>query len=160
MRVPNEDVRDHLVNLLDWQEAHVPLDKAVANLAPAKRGAAAPGFEHSVWQLLEHIRIAHVDILDFLENPKYTHDMKWPDDYWPTSPAPPTDAAWDESIAECARLTKRFQQVAREVEDLTVSVPTGKPHQTYLRGVLLAADHVAYHVGQIVAVRKALGAWG
>ena len=159
MRQPNDAVREHLVSVLDWEDAHVGFDKAVAGIPPESRGARAPGFEHSAWQLLEHIRLAQDDILDFCLNAKYVHTMTWPDDYWPKNPAPPNDAAWNDSIAAYTRTTKRLQQVAREVEDLTASVPTGKPNQTYLRAILLAADHVAYHVGQIVAVRRALGVW-
>lgn len=160
MRQPNDAVRDHLVRVLDWEEAHVGLDKAVAGIPVALRGACPPGFEHSVWQLLEHIRIAQQDILDFCLDPAYEHTMAWPEDYWPKTPAPPDEGAWADSIAACASSRARFQQLAREVEDLTVSVPTGKAKHTYLRAILLAADHVAYHVGQIVSVRKALGNWG
>jgi uncharacterized damage-inducible protein DinB len=159
MRQPNDAVREHLVRVLDWEDAHVGFDKAVAGLPPEARGKRAAGLEHSVWQLLEHIRLAQDDILDFCLNAKYEHTMKWPDDYWPKDPAPPSDAAWNDSIAAYTRTTRRLQQLAREVEDLTASVPTGKPNQTYLRAILLAADHVAYHVGQVVAVRKALGVW-
>ena len=158
MREPNDAVREHLVSVLDWEEAHVGFDKAVAGIPPEKRGARPPGFEHSPWQLLEHLRLAQDDILDFCLNTNYVHNMKWPDDYWP-SPAPPDDAAWDTSIAGFIRSRDRMQQLAREVDDLTASVPTGKPNQTYLRAILLAADHVAYHVGQIVAVRRATSLW-
>ena len=159
MRQPNDAVREHLVRVLDWEDAHVGFDKAVADVPPEARGARPLGFEHSVWQLLEHLRIAQEDILDFCVNAKYVHNLKWPDDYWPKAAAPPSDAAWDASIAEFIRSRERFQQLAREVDDLTASVPTGNAQQTYLRAILLAADHVAYHVGQIVAVRRALGRW-
>jgi uncharacterized damage-inducible protein DinB len=156
---PNDAVREHLVRVLDWEDAHVGLDKSVAGIPPAARGARPPGFEHSAWQLLEHIRLAQDDILDFCLNTSYVHTMKWPDDYWPADPAPPNDAAWDASIAGVRRSRERFQQLAREVPDLTARVPTGDAKQTYLRAILLAADHVAYHVGQIVSVRRAAGAW-
>ncbi len=159
MRQPNDAVREHLVKVLSWEEAHVGFEKAVADLPAEARGRQAAGFEHSVWQQVEHIRLAQDDILDFCLNAKYVHTMKWPDDYWPKSPAPPSDAAWTTSLAECVRTRERFAQLARDVEDLTVAVPTGKPNQTYLRAILLTADHTAYHVGQIVAVRKALGVW-
>ncbi len=152
-------VRDHLARLLDWEEAHVGLDKAVDGLPPDKRGARAPGFEHSPWQLLEHMRIAQDDILDFCVNAKYVHTMKWPDDYWPKSPAPPDAKAWTDAVASYARSRDRLKQLARDVPDLTAKVPTGKPAQTYLRAILLVADHTAYHVGQLVAVRRALGLW-
>jgi uncharacterized damage-inducible protein DinB len=159
MRHPNDAVRQHLANVLDWEDAHVGFDKAVAGIPPAARGTRPPGFEHSAWQLLEHLRIAQDDILDFCLNATYEHTMAWPDDYWPKSPAPPDDAGWEASIAAFVASRERFKQLARDVEDLTVSVPTGNEKQTYLRAILLAADHVAYHVGQIVQVRRAAGCW-
>lgn len=152
-------LRDHLVRLLDWDEAHVGFDRAVAGLPPDKRGARAAGFEHSAWQLLEHIRIAQEDILDFCVNAEYEHSMAWPDDYWPAQPAPPDDRAWTESVASYARSLEDLKRLARDVEDLAAKVPTGKDKQTYLRALLLVADHTAYHVGQLVALRRALGVW-
>ena len=151
--------RDHLERVLDWEEAHVGFDKAVDGIPLDKRGARAPGLEHSPWQLLEHIRIAQDDILDFCVNAKYEHTMTWPDDYWPTDPAPPSQQAWTESIASYVRARKALKGLARDVEDLTATVPTGKGNQTYLRAILLVADHTAYHVGQLIAVRRALGIW-
>ena len=152
-------VRDHLSRSLDWEEAHVGFDKAIAGIAADKRGARAPGFDHSVWQLLEHLRLAQDDILDFCRNPKYFHSLTWPDDYWPKDAAPPSDKAWDDSVAGYVRGREDLKGLVRDVKDLTAHVPTGKDGQTYLRSVLLAADHSAYHVGQIVAVRRALGIW-
>ena len=153
------DVREHLVRLFDWEEAHVGFDKAVDGIPPDKRGAVAAGFEHSAWQLLEHIRLAQEDILDFCRNPTYEHTMKWPDDYWPRQPAPPRAADWSKSIEQYAHSRDQLKHLAREVPDLTALVPTGKGTQTYLRAILMAADHTAYHVGQLVAVRRALGIW-
>ena len=92
-------IRDHLARALAWEEAHATFDVAVAGIPADQRGARAPGFEHSAWQLLEHIRLAQDDILDFCVNPAYEHTMKWPDDYWPAS-EPPNAAAWDRSLAE------------------------------------------------------------
>jgi uncharacterized damage-inducible protein DinB len=152
-------VREHLVRVLDWEEAHVGFDKAVAGIPADKRGARPAGFEHSPWQLLEHIRLAQDDILDFCVNPKYEHTMKWPDDYWPANPAPPDAAAWTAGISGYARSLEQLKKLAREVKDLTAKVPTGKPSQTYLRAILMTADHTAYHVGQLVAVRRGLGIW-
>jgi uncharacterized damage-inducible protein DinB len=159
MRKSTDALRDHLVRALDWEEAHVGFDKAVDGVPPDKRGARAAGFEHSPWQLLEHMRIAQEDILDFCVDANYEHTMKWPDDYWPQEPAPPHRRAWTESIASYTRSREDLKRLAREVEDLTATVPTGKGTQTYLRAILLAADHSAYHVGQLVAVRRALGVW-
>ena len=153
-----QDLRDHLVRLLDWEDARVGFDKAVDGIAADKRGARASGFEHSPWQLVEHMRLAQEDILDFCVNPKYEHKLKWPDDYWP-QPAPPSEAAWKDSIASFVRSRDKMKALARDVKDLTATVPTGKGNQTYLRAILLVADHAAYHVGQLVAVRRALGIW-
>ena len=159
--MPNaiDAIRDHLQRVLDWEEAHIGFDKAVDGLAPSLRGARPQGFEHSVWQLVEHIRIAQDDILDFCVNANYAHALAWPDDYWPKSDAPADDAAWQESLAGYASARAALKRLAREVPDLAAAVPTGKPKQTYLRAILLTADHTAYHVGQIVALRRALGAW-
>jgi uncharacterized damage-inducible protein DinB len=154
-----EALRDHLVRALDWEEAHVAFDKAVGGIPPDKRGARPSGFEHSPWQLLEHIRIAQEDILDFCVNPTYAHTLKWPDDYWPQEPAPPDARAWTDSIASYGRSREAVKRLAHEVADLTASVPTGDARQTYLRAILLVIDHAAYHVGQLVAVRRALGVW-
>jgi len=151
-------IREQLARILDWTEAHVGFDKAVDGIPADKRGATPPGFEHSPWQLVEHIRIAQDDILDFCVNAKYVHNLKWPDDYWPRAAAP-ADAAWNESLASFRRARDRMNTLAREVPDLTAAVPTGKSHQTFLRAILLSADHASYHVGQIVAVRRALGIW-
>jgi hypothetical protein len=151
-------VRDHLVRLLDWEDAHVGFDKAVEGIPADKRGVRPAGFEHSPWQLLEHMRLAQEDILDFCVNANYQHTLKWPDDYWP-APTPPGDAAWKASIASFTRSRDKIKALARDVEDLTATVPTGKEKQTYLRAILLVADHAAYHVGQLVAVRRALGIW-
>ena len=159
MRESIDAFRDHLVRVLDWEEAHVGFDKAVDGIPHDKRGARAEGFEHSPWQLLEHLRIAQEDILDFCVNANYEHRMKWPDDYWPKNPAPPNDKAWTDSIASYTRSREDLKRLAREVADLTAKVPTGKATHTYLRAILLVADHAAYHVGQLVAVRRALGVW-
>ena len=90
----DDPLRAQLVRILDWEEAHIGFDKAVDGLPSDKRGALAPGVEHSIWQLVEHIRIAQEDILDFCVNPKYVHSMKWPEDYWPKAPEPPNVTAW------------------------------------------------------------------
>jgi uncharacterized damage-inducible protein DinB len=153
-------LRAHLIRLLDWQEAHAGFDKAVANLAPDKRGARASGFDHSPWQLLEHLRIAQADILDFCLNPAYVHDRAWPDDYWPKNPQPPDGAAWEASVAAYRADRDAMKRLAQNQPDLLELVPTGTGNQTYLRAIFLVADHAAYHVGQLVAVRRALGAWG
>lgn len=155
----SDPVREHLVRVLEWEDAHVGFDKAVAGLSADVRGVRPPGFDHSVWELVEHIRLAQADILDFCLNPQYGHTMTWPDDYWPPTPAPAHDAAWLNSLSSYRRDRARLQQLARETADLTALVPTGQDQQTYLRALLLTVDHTAYHVGQIVSVRRALGVW-
>lgn len=153
------DIREHLVRALAWEDAHAGFDKAVAGIPPGKRGARAAGFEHSAWQLIEHIRLAQDDILDFCVNATYVHTMTWPDDYWPKDPEPPSQQAWDDSLAGYARGLEQMRNVARGTPDLTATVPTGEGPQTYLRSVLLVIDHTAYHAGQIVSLRRALGIW-
>ena len=154
----DQALRDHLVRLLDWEEAHIGFDKAIDGIPADTRGARARGFDHSPWQLLEHMRLAQEDILEFCVNPKYEHRLTWPDDYWP-DPAPRDEAAWRNSIASFVRSREEMKALVRRVEDLGAKVPTGNEKQTYLRAVLLVADHAAYHVGQLVAVRRALGIW-
>ncbi len=152
-------LRDQLARALDWDEAQVGFDKAVEGVPADQRGARPAGFEHSPWQLLEHMRIAQEDILDFCVNADYEEMRHWPDDYWPKDPAPPDPRAWDASIAAFKRDRERMKELARETKDLYASVPTGDAKQTYLRAVLLVTDHNAYHLGQLVAVRRALGIW-
>lgn len=153
-------LREQLVRLLDWEEAHVGFDKAVDGLSARQRGSCPQGFEHTPWQLLEHMRIAQKDLLDFCENAQYSHALAWPGDYWPESAAPPDPKAWSASITDFKKDLTRLKKVIRDPRlDLFALVPTGKGRQTYLRAILLVADHNAYHLGQLVAVRRALGAW-
>ena len=108
--------------------------------------------------MLEHLRITQEDILQFCIDPEY-HERSWPGDYWPKTPALPSSAAWDASVAGFRRDREALKQLALDTEiDLTARVPAGTD-QTYLRELLLVADHTAYHVGQLVVVRRALGAW-
>ena len=114
--------------------------------------------EHSLWELLEHLRIAQADILEFCRTAKYK-EKKWPDDYWPATPAPRSASAWTKAIADYRRDRKAFQRLASNTRiDLLATIPHGTG-QTYLREIVLAADHAAYHIGQIVTVRKQLGIW-
>jgi uncharacterized damage-inducible protein DinB len=151
--------RAHLADVLDWEDAHVGFDKAVDGIPSASQGARAEGFAHSPWELLEHMRLAQDDIVEFCTDAAYEHTKAWPGDYWPKTAAPPTATAWTDSVEAYVRGREALKQLARTVEDLTQPVPTGSARQTYLRAILLAADHAAYHVGQLVAVRRALGVW-
>lgn len=151
-------LRTHVLRLLDWEDAHVGFDAAVAGLHPSQRGVRPPGLPFSAWEILEHLRIAQADILDFCVNPAY-EERKWPDDYWPASEAPPSDEAWDRSIAGFRRDREELRRLGADTAvDLFARIPHGTG-QTYLRELLLVADHNAYHVGQLVAVRRLLGAW-
>jgi hypothetical protein len=154
----SDAIRDHLVKLLSWEEAHVGFDTAAADLRADLRGQRVPGFPHSAWEIVEHLRLAQRDLLDFCRDPGYKNP-RWPDDYWPASAAPPDDASWDRSIAAFQSDRKALQAfIANPSIELSARIPHGTG-QTYLRTILVAADHAAYHIGQLVAVRRQLGAW-
>ena len=153
-----DPLRAHLVKLLDWQDAHVDLARAVDGVPPALRGRVPAGATHSLWQLVEHLRLAQHDILDFCVNPEY-REMRWPDDYWPADPEPPDADAWDASLAGYRRDLDAVKKLVRDpAVDPFATIPHGSG-QTYLREILLIADHTAYHVGQMVLVRRLLGEW-
>jgi DinB family protein len=152
-------LRDHVARLLDWKEAHAAFDDATAGLPEPLRGRTPGGLPYSPWQLVEHLRITQHDILDFCRNPKY-RELAWPEDYWPASAAPPSPKAWDESLRRFREDRAALQRLARDSSvDLTARIPHGTG-QTYLRELLLAADHAAYHIGELIVVRRLLGAWG
>ena len=151
-------LREHVVNLLTGGHAHATFEQAVKGLPAELRGKVAKGAEHSPWQLLEHLRLAQWDILDFSRNPKY-QALKWPDDYWPKEKAPADEKAWDKSVRAFKKdLKAMVALVEDEKTDLFAKIPHGDG-QTILREALLVADHNAYHVGQLVLVRRQLGAW-
>jgi hypothetical protein len=151
-------LREHLLYLLRGGGAHLDFEKAIADLPPELRGAVVAGQPHTPWRLLEHLRIAQWDILEFTRNPKHV-SPPFPDGYWPEGDAPPDDAAWDHSV-EGFRADLRAMQdlVADPATDLFTPLPHGEG-QTVLREALLVADHNAYHLGQLVLLRRLLGAW-
>ena len=156
---PDRDdaLREHLRKLLDWEDAHVGFDNAVKDVPEKLRGQVPEGDAHSLWQLLEHLRICQLDILDFCRNPGYV-EMPMAA-YWPKTAAPPSAQAWKESIASFRRDRAEIKKLAANRElDLFARIPHGAG-QTYLRELILVADHNAYHVGQIVALRRRLGIW-
>ena len=160
MSESTDPLRAHLVRALDWQEAHAGVDKAIDGIPVERRGSHAAGFEHTPWQLLEHMRLAQKDLLDFCVNAKYVHALKWPDDYWPKQPGPSSAAAWNDSVADFRADRAKLKELVESGRvDLFAKVPTGEGRQTYLRAVLLVIEHNAYHAGQLVAVRRALGVW-
>jgi hypothetical protein len=151
-------LREQVAKLLGWEEAHTSFETAVADLPNSLRGKVPEGLPYSPWQLVEHMRIAQHDILEFCRTPSYV-ELSWPDDYWPRSPAPPSAAAWDKSVRAFQEDRAGLQQLARDPSvRLEDRIPHGKG-QTYLRELLLVADHTAYHIGELIVVRRLLGAW-
>jgi hypothetical protein len=151
-------IRRQLAALLDWSDAHVSFDDAVAGLPVAARGKVPEGLPYSAWQLVEHMRRTQADILEFCVSRKY-EEKRWPEDYWPASVAPPTRNAWNESLAQFRKDRVALQRLVKNPRrDLLAKVPAGTG-QTLLREIILTADHTAYHVGQLVAVRRMLGIW-
>ena len=151
-------LRDHLVSLLEGGNAHATFEAAVKDMPPALRGIRPEGLPHSAWELLDHLRITLWDILEFSRDPKHV-SPDWPKGYWPTSPAPPGDKAWDESVATFqADMKAMITLITDPSTDLFARIPHGDG-QTILREALLVADHNAYHIGQLILVRSQLGAW-
>lgn len=151
-------LRQHLLELLKGGSAHTSFQDAIRDFPAELRGKRPKGSPHSPWELLEHIRIAQLDILEFSRNPKH-ESPKWPEGYWPESPEPPDEKAWDRSVHSfCQELQTMCALVADDATDLYARIPHGDG-QTVLREALLLADHNAYHLGQLVLLRRMLGAW-
>jgi hypothetical protein len=151
-------LREHLLQLLTGGHAHADFDTAIKNLPAALRGKRPQGAEHSSWEILEHLRIAQWDILEFSRNPKHK-SPDWPSGYWPSSAAPPDEKTWDKSVRAFRRdLKAMIALVEDKSTDLFARIPHGDG-QTILREALLVADHNAYHLGELVLVRRLLGAW-
>jgi hypothetical protein len=159
MPMANEKtLRKQLVRLLKGGEAHADFDAAVKDLAISLRGTRPEGAGHSPWELLEHLRIAQWDILEFSRN-QHHQSPKFPDGYWPLKPAPPDKTAWNKSVQAFRKDLKAMcELVADEDTDLFAKIPHGDG-QTILREAFILADHNAYHLGQLILVRRILGAW-
>jgi DinB family protein len=156
----NQDqaLRQHLVELLTSEHAHAGFESAVKDIPKSIRGARPAGMDHSPWELLEHLRIAQWDILEFSRDAKHV-SPDFPSGYWPKSPAPESDAEWDKSVNAFRRdLSKMVALIKDAKSDLFARIPHGSG-QTLLREALLVADHNAYHLGQFVQLRKLLDAW-
>jgi hypothetical protein len=148
-------LREHLLKLLTAEQAHLSFETAIKNFPVDRRGKRPKGADHSPWELLEHLRIAMNDILDFSINPKYKA-LDWPSGYWPATAAPPDEKAWDKSVRAFRKDMKSFCALISDPEtDLHARIPHGDG-QTMLREAMLIADHNAYHVGQLVLVKKML----
>jgi hypothetical protein len=151
-------LRQQLIALLKGGNAHASFEDALEDFPADARGKRPHGAPHSPWEELEHLRIAQWDILEFSRDPNH-RSPKFPDGYWPKAPEPPNDAAWDRSVhAFTQDMQSLCALVADESTDLYARIPHGTG-QTVLREALLAADHNAYHLGQLVLLRRILGAW-
>jgi len=151
-------LREHLLELLGGGHAHLDFEKAIAGLPVELRGAKPPGLPHTPWRLLEHMRIAQWDILRFSLDPEHI-SPEFPDGYWPEGDAPPDLDAWERSVAAFRTdLRAMMDLVSNSETDLFKPIPHGQG-QTILREALLVADHNAYHLGQLVVVRRLLGTW-
>lgn len=154
----DKQLRQQLAKALDWREAHADLASAVADFPVEQRGAVPENMPHSAWQLLEHIRIALWDIVQFCQSTRHK-SPPWPEGYWPKKPAPPNEEAWDRSVEAIHENIEIIRKLITDPKhELMAPIPGGSG-QTLLREVLLLADHNAYHLGQLVLVRRALGEW-
>ena len=155
---PDVSLRQHLVELLTGGHAHATFEDAIEGLPAKLRGAKPASFPHSAWMILEHLRIAQSDILEFSRNQKH-ESPKWPEGYWPKTEDPPTESAWTKSVEQFQADLKAMQDLVKNpTTDLFTKILWGDG-QTILREALLVADHNAYHIAQIVDVRRLLGAW-
>ncbi|MGA8490995.1 MAG: DinB family protein [Terriglobales bacterium] len=151
-------LREHVVYLLEGGGAHAKFDDVVAGIKPEVFGQKPAGLPHSLWMLLEHLRIAQRDILEFSRNPKHV-SPGWPEGYWPETDTPPSAAAWNTSVKKFRQDLKAMQKLVGDPKtNLFARIPWGDG-QTVLREALLVADHNAYHLGQMLDVRRMLGAW-
>ena len=154
----SDPVREQIIKLLQGGQAHLTLDDVLKDFPKNLRGVKPPGAPHSAWQLLEHLRIAQWDILEFSRSAKHV-SPRWPEGYWPDNDRPPTDAAWKKSISAIKKDLQAMQSLVENPRtDLYSKIPHGTG-QNILREALLIADHNAYHIGQLVLVRRLLGAW-
>lgn len=154
----DKQLRQQLAKAIDSHEAHADFAAAVADFPAELRGRVPQGLPYSAWQLLEHIRIALWDIVEFCRNAEH-ESPEWPVGYWPEAAAPPNAAAWERSVKSVQEYLEAMRKlIADPKRDLFAPIPHGSG-QTLLREALLIADHNAYHIGQLVVVRKALGTW-
>ena len=149
-------LRRQVLSLLQSKEAHLDFRDAIADFPAELRGKKPKGAPHTAWQLLEHMRLAQEDILDFSRNSDY-RERKFPDDYWPATEAPPDEEAWDHSVRRFQKDLQAMESLVAKTEDLLAKIAHGDG-QTFLREALLVADHNAYHLGQLVFLRKMLEA--
>ncbi len=158
MADPNKALREHVLYLLGGGGAHADSLKAIAGIPAELRGAKPHGAPHSAWELVEHMRLAQWDILEFSRNATNV-SPEWPEGYWPRSAAPPDDAAWEKSVRQFRADLRAMEKLVEDpATDLLARIPHGEG-QTVLREALLVADHNAYHTGELVFLRRMLGNW-
>jgi len=145
--------------LINKGNAHVSFDEAVKGISHQVLGSVPNDLPYSIWQLVEHIRIALHDLLEFVTNSEYV-EMEWPGSYWPKDAAPGKDQSWDEALKAIQADLKSFEALVHSPDsNLYAAIPWGKNGETLLREVLLAADHTSYHVGELILLRRVLGIW-
>lgn len=150
-------LRAQLASALDWADAHAPFEGVTEEFPPNLRGVVPDGLPYSAWQLVEHMRRTQADILAFCVRADY-EELAWPADYWPDA-EPPSESAWAECLEKFREDRAAMQRLARDPSiDLFEKVPAGTG-QTYLRELLLVADHNSYHLGQLVILRRLLHSW-
>jgi uncharacterized damage-inducible protein DinB len=156
--VNDASLREQLIELLHAGHAHAPFDNVVRGFPVELAGVRPAHAPHSAWELLEHLRISQSDILHFSKSAEYV-SPKWPDEYWPSTPAPRNKELWAESVRAFRDDLAEFEALLRDPEqDLFKRFPWGDG-QTLLREALLLADHNSHHLGQMILVRRLLGAW-
>lgn len=157
--MPDESaLREHLLALLEKENAHAGFEKAVKNMPYELQGKRPQGSAHSPWEILEHMRIAQWDILEFIRDPEHV-SPEFPKGYWPSTPNPPDAKAWETSVKKFRADQESIKELVRtEATDLFAAIPNGDG-QTILREALLVADHNAYHLGELILLRRLLGTW-
>jgi hypothetical protein len=156
---PDQALREHLLNLLSGRGAHMPFEDAVANFPGEHFNTKPPNVDYTPWQLIEHLRITQLDILEYIRNPDYA-SPSWPVGYWPDPDAQADTAAWNGTIGAFQSDLEALKNIARDPNtDLTTPIPHAQPGHTVLREVLIVADHNSYHVGELGILRQVMKIW-
>lgn len=154
-----EILKQHLLTLLEGKGAHADFEKVIKDIPPKYYGKVIKRLPYSLWQILEHIRFTQHDILDYMVSPYY-EEPNWPDAYWPSSPEPPSDSAWEESVKQYRNDLSRLKEMLNHKKlNVLKFLPHGNEGHTYLREFLLVADHTSYHLGEMVLIRRLLKIW-
>ena len=158
MQDPDAVMREQLLELLRGKGAHLSFEEAIAGLPPKMRGVKPAGVPHTVWRLVEHMRIAQWDILQFSKDGRHK-SPKWPEGYWPEGDAPRDSRQWNDTVKQFKADLKEMMRMVKDRKVDLLSPISGGQGQTVFREAMLVADHNSYHIGQIVVVRRALGEW-